>query len=453
MALSLLAVPAASAELVTLDGRFGDWQNRDLAFDARDATGDAVGDFDVVAFRGLAEGTTLLIDLQLASSLNLQAGPTEQGTLVLSVRLADGKTLAIDLRTRTATVDGAPVAWDTLRFTALPTYAATRQELRIDLGPLGAKAGDAVELSLSGSDDVDPSRVTLAEPVTPVEPATLDRAADSDWRLAVMNVLWDGQADAGRGRQIGRLLAATDPDIVALQEAIAREDLPDRDAGEMPDAVTAAERVANVLDRRLEGDWNAVADGLGCVVASRFPLQGVSLGEGVRGAAAVVDVDGNGFGEGDPLVVSVHLKCCGFADSDEDHQRVAQVQAMIETLQPLADRHPIVVAGDYNLVGSRRPLDLLAQEPLGLIEAMLLQAGEATAATWRGLSPTESFWPGRLDLVCHDASLSAKKAFVLDTADLSPGTLSRHGLLATDSLASDHLLMVLDVAVADLPFE
>ncbi|MEM7808168.1 MAG: endonuclease/exonuclease/phosphatase family protein [Planctomycetota bacterium] len=443
----LIASLLVASPTITLDGRFDDWRAVEPAFALEDPAGDARAAFDVTRVSGVVEGTTVFLDLTLTEPLNLQSGPMDEGTLVISLSLPDGRVLAIDLRGRAATLDGVAVPWAVLRFNALPTYAATRQELRFDLGRL-ASPGDVVVISVSGSDDVEPVEVTLAEQHVGQAPETsLDR--DGGLRLAVMNVLWDGHADAGRGRQVSRLLAAVDADVIALQEALSRAELPDRDEGEIPDTAAAARSVKRVLDRGLEGRWNVVADGLGCAVASRNDMQPISLGSGVRGAAAIIDADGDGISEGDPLVVSVHLKCCGFAGSPEDDQRVAEVTALVEALRPHAQKHPIIVAGDYNLVGSRRPLDMLTDAPLRLTETLPTQVGEDTAVTWRGLSPTESFWPGRLDLITHASSITAKQAFVLDTADLNDATLARHGLLASDSLASDHLLMVADLVIPD----
>ena len=58
--------------------------------------------------------------------------------------------MELDLRNRVArllTAGGAAegtwsVPWQVLGFEALPTHASTRAEMRVDLGPLGAAAGD-----------------------------------------------------------------------------------------------------------------------------------------------------------------------------------------------------------------------------------------------------------------------------------------------------------------------
>ena len=81
--------------------------------------------------------------------------------------------------------------------------------------------------------------------------------------------------------------------------------------------------------------------------------------------------------------------------------------------------------------------DLTAAQPRVL--------GDRAFYTWR--NDKSLFQPGRLDwLVCSGATLRAANAFVLDTARLADGVLERVGLRRNDSLCSDHLPVVVDVA-------
>ena len=106
----------------------------------------------------------------------------------------------------------------------------------------------------------------------------------------------------------------------------------------------------------------------------------------------------------------------------------------------------ILIVGDYNLVGSRKPLDILKKT--GLTDLLLKATGDGATYTWRGLRNDESFWPGRLDLVTYDSkALKAARGLVVDTSRLSDKTLDGVGLRTEDSLASDHLLLVADLQV------
>jgi len=107
----------------------------------------------------------------------------------------------------------------------------------------------------------------------------------------------------------------------------------------------------------------------------------------------------------------------------------------------------IVVTGDWNLVGSRTPLDILTgSSDLGLTDLPLLQATQRKGATWR--NPGSSFTPGRLDLMVYSPEVfGGARGFILDTSELDSATLGDSGLDANDSAASDHLMLVADFDV------
>ena len=73
---------------------------------------------------------------------------------------------------------------------------------------------------------------------------------------------------------------------------------------------------------------------------------------------------------------------------------------------------PVIVIGDYNLVGSRKPLDILLAA--GLSEVLPVRQGNGFAHTWQGLKEDESFWPGRLDLLTQ-AGLKTLNAEVMES--------------------------------------
>jgi len=166
-----------------------------------------------------------------------------------------------------------------------------------------------------------------------------------------------------------------------------------------------------------------------------------------RGAAALVKLPNGDF----VAVISVHLQCCGYAGSREDRVRIRQAEQLAVQIRKLRDggfgdgarTAGIVIMGDYNLVGSRQPLDIL--KAAGLTDVVLRVPADGAAYTWRSLRKPESFWPGRLDLVTYDrGTLQQAKGFVLDTSRLTETELGTLGLRARDSLASDHLIVVAD---------
>jgi endonuclease/exonuclease/phosphatase family metal-dependent hydrolase len=107
-----------------------------------------------------------------------------------------------------------------------------------------------------------------------------------------------------------------------------------------------------------------------------------------------------------------------------------------------------LIAGDFNLVGTRTPLDAmragLDADGSELAVAQTDVLGDHALYTWSD-HKTE-FPDGRLDyLIYSDASADAANAFVLDTRRLSDRTLAKLGLDRTDTGASDHLPVVVDL--------
>jgi hypothetical protein len=154
------------------------------------------------------------------------------------------------------------------------------------------------------------------------------------------------------------------------------------------------------------------------------------------------------------LIVTLDLQCCGNgAETVEEYVRRIEVAAIHEALTEALARHgggvdAVIVAGDFNLVGSRELLETMLREVdvdgSGLAVAEALQLDGLSNATWDG--DAGPFPPARLDFMLFgDASLRLERAFVLDTRDLTGEWLDHHGLRAEDTeRASDHLPVVAD---------
>ncbi len=234
-----------------------------------------------------------------------------------------------------------------------------------------------------------------------------------------------------------RMIRAMNPDVVLFQEF-------DADPAE----------VTRWLGEHLGEDWRA--DGFGehgVLIASRGPItplldEAIRVeGEGrpVRAFAARVRTPIR-----DSVVVSVHLKCCGSARGEEEARRQREARAINAALVRAAvvDPQVRVIAGDLNLVGTRAPLDLLRRgldldgSDLAVAPAMVVD--DAASYTWRDAA--SPFSPGRLDwIVYSDSSADLASAFVLDTTRLAPEVLATLGLEREDSLASDHLPVIVDL--------
>lgn len=164
------------------------------------------------------------------------------------------------------------------------------------------------------------------------------------------------------------------------------------------------------------------------------------------------------------LLVTLDLVCCGNrAEAIEDRIRRIEAasinraarRALTEAAAEGRGADAVIVGGDFNLVASRTPLDLIG-EGLGpggadLVPVYALQLDGRTNATWdngRGQFP-----PGQLDYVLFSAAtLEVRRAFVLETRDLAARWLGSHGLDVADSeRASDHRPIVVDFAWREDP--
>jgi len=299
----------------------------------------------------------------------------------------------------------------------------------------------------------------------------LRRAEGATVRVVAWNVERGGLMS--KPEPFARVLRALRPDVLLLTE------LTDKESAEVVEAWLAEHLGGGTPEQIQEagGRWRAVF-GLGggnlrTAVASHHPIRGLpgleritwsdgsAQSEGsardreVRSAVALIDLADRRL-----LATALHLKCCGGMNTQEELTRLEEVQAIRAALRqasmaglrvvgkPSADG--VVIGGDLNLVGSFEPLELLLEgldvDGSNLAAAAALQLDGRTAATWRDAA--QPFTPGLLDFVTFsDSTLRSRRAFVLDTRDLSPRWLREHGLEAADTdQASDHLPVVVDLS-------
>lgn len=166
----------------------------------------------------------------------------------------------------------------------------------------------------------------------------------------------------------------------------------------------------------------------------------------VRYVSAVADTR-----VGKVLLGCVHLKCCGGRGDESDRQRLAESVAVSEAMHQALDRTDadvVVLGGDFNLVGSPMPLAIIRNglDPTGIdlepAEAMVL--GDDARYTWT--EDGSRFHAGRLDyILTSPSSVTVAGSWTLDTARLSDAALSAMGLLRSDSAASDHRPVIVDL--------
>lgn len=486
---ALIAAAPPEPHRIILDGRYDDWRGfPPFLVDPADASGAAV---DFRELRIAHEDRMVHFQLALGRVVNLQdlRGSVE---LLLdadadpatgqNVRGMDGVDAVLQFTaedpedpkrsrrglglvlTGAAPGDRTPLSPYVVGLAHAPAYADDRAEIRLERG--AALPGGGVFMSAprfrarwdfisTGGDVLDMTEVFAYEPGDLPDAPAIEQNADPLLRPATTQlrvVSWNVR----RGRLMedpepfGRVLTALDPDIVLFQEL-------------MPP--TTAQQLTALLEERVVkrggARWNVVVGAGGgdlrCAVASRLPLRPFTVidplpypdnpDRSIRIAAAEADHAG-----GRIVVLSVHLTCCGHAGSFEDRTRQVEADAIARALRVAFAQQkpdPLIIGGDLNLVGSRRPLDLLAggldTDGRDLAIAQGYQLFGLTDATWA--DPASPFGPGRLDFLLYsDSVLFLERAVPLDTGDVAEQWRLRRGLRPGETAqASDHLPLVVDL--------
>jgi len=432
---------------VSVDGVFNEWQAGDLI--STDPSGDSSGNFDVTEIWARSEGTKLFLRFTTATTagpdLNLPSGSAGDGSLVIRVGYPGGS-ISTDFRSRRLFLNdnsGNTTSWNTVDFHTAPTFAAHEFEMQLDLGPLGVNQGDALAISASGSDSVASASFTMA--VAAIAPSRGSSARDPNiaFRLASMNTKVNGLLNGSREPKLSRVIDAMDAEVYCFQEETTASE------GQIQSVLNAADPLetgASWIAHKNNDQFVAVDSSVGTLIP--VPENDNNY------ASAVVD-----FGNGDAVIVfSIHPKCCGFIGSTEDAQRISQMNLLLSVLSDFRAGNlggtlaafanaPAIIVGDWNLVGSRAPLDLLlAPAPPAMVEVPLSDLIGEETITWIGASQgAGSFWPGRLDLLVHDnTGLSTLNAFAFDSRSLNAGELAALGLQSGDSGGTDHRMVVAD---------
>ena len=473
-----LLVGADSPPRIVIDGRFDDWSAvQPTLIDPVDAAGEAI---DLRDIRLTSDGRFVHLLVNFGRTVNIQKldvavhlvldvdGNESTGRntfgligadldIILSPTDRDGGVALVS-----TAPNSPPLNPYDIGFTFAPTYASRRFEFRIERGVeldgipsvLASSRMQGKIVCTDPQGNIIDQTAAFGSDLTPLRIAEQTATAQIPARIpgALRMMSWNAANGAllENPEPFSRVLAAIDPDVIFLQELTDRH---------------SASQLESFLNQRLSSetssDWAVVfgegGGNLRCAVASKLPLESAEPFEllpypdwpqrSLRVAGALVQ-----FANRRLLCVSVHLRCCGAIGSQQDFIRILEAETIREELRKLAESGSIdgvIVAGDFNLVGSRRPLDLLTTRldiaGLSLIEAEPYQLDGLSNATWSDRK--QSFVPGRLDyLLFSQNTLAVLNSFAFDTHDLSPPTLHRLGLKNDDAgSASDHYPVVADI--------
>lgn len=482
---------------IRIDGEWDDWANREPIWrSANEQTGPA---HSLQAVGTAHDDGAFYLRLTLASETNLQAMP---GTLRLTLD-ADGPAAGpeidglpgadhvIAFSSRTASNQRIGIrhrlAADTLWTHAYdiglhygPTHSDRHFEIRLGRRPSrGAPLGPSVRFRIATIDEAD--RVVAITPVlthefTPatrgvplVSTGTLDRPPGTSLRVITWNV--GDRTILERPERFRQALRVLAPDAILLDELhpdITPDDLRGLVAGvggepwtvvlgtsggRQRTAVMARQRfhatVAPALRRVDYPDSLQDLRGLPMSRQMAADLVGAPV-DGIPMVGGIIETEGRRV-----LLVAVDLLCCGSLRGPEERARRMTALRLNEAIRAaLAPNRidAVVIGGDLNLVGTRRPLELLGRslDPISRADLTVVPTPRLTGlsnATWEDPGP---FPPGRLDyLLVSGSVLTIRRAFPFHPGDLSADARARLGL---DSVAAtDHLPVVADLTLTRAP--
>ena len=471
---------AGTALPIIPDGSFKEWQGDPLLVDG---SGDGrAGGPDLGALYVANDGVALYVRFAVGVETILQNPPDAAAGNALRLLLdldsdigtgmpAEGLGADLEVRfgereiLRYSPTGAASIKNpEPLGISSSPTHSAIEFEVRIPFAAAPTKAladrlrggGDLTFVlteSASGGDRVPDSGTTRyrvsTQPVPPLKatpPAKKLRKRRPFLRLLTFNV--QRTTIAEKQAVYRRIARAVAPEIVAFQEVY------DWTAGQ----------VERFMDEALplpDGNrWQAfqVHD---TVTVSSYPIL---AGAGIDDNHAVhIDLPDK-MTRNDLVLFNAHTPCCdneGGRDFEHDRLMVTW-RDLLAGSGPftIGKRDVLILAGDFNMVGYRRQLDVLqhgrfidpsngpdfspSRSKGSLKVADLRHSHARLVHTWRSASSV--FSPGRLDYVLYSRDVAKlKKSYTLDTAVLPDEVLEEFGLEAGDSLAaSDHLPLVTD---------
>ncbi len=457
---ALLAGPAA-------DGDFADWSD-EPAVD--EPFGDAAGPVDLGPLQWRLDRHGLWLRVSAAEPANIaQSGRT----LTLAIDREAGGSDYRGSKGVDRVIEYSPpqdddrygfrmlvpegVTWRPVASTqdylrSAPTVSADSYEILLRSAEVAAGTRVRVMLWNDQAQDVS-DWVTLAEQRTlPVARPSLDRHADTELRVMVWNT---GGEDAARQlKRFARLIEAIDPDVALLDEVAPNQ---------------RSDHLKHLPYQSLGGSGGRQRG----LILSRWPLTPV---ESFRfldypvAAAELIEAEGTDFmrrdlknakGDGVPanaalvthegrriLLVALDLQCCGDGDgSVQDRLRVIQarrIAAAIDQAREETGFDELIIGGDFNLVGSAQPLQLLQQAGTPeLTIANALQPDGLSNVTW--IRQGDVFPPGRLDYVLFSSALRQLSGVVFNPGVMDDRQLAATGLKPdTTDRMSGHQPLVID---------
>lgn len=353
----------------------------------------------------------------------------------------------------------------------LPTVTSDKFEIAVDkkceINGKKLFVGNQIKVAISDgtNGDVIPDNNGISysfssEELKPVPGYSIERAADSHFRIATYNIENDGFVKSDKKEYFSRIINAVDADIIAFQE--------------FKSAKEAA--VKTVIEEMTGKNWNVKKLGYDLVLATKFKITSYDEIETFETSSytklhSVFKLDLRPYYDTDLILFNMHPKCC--SGSSEDYKREQEFDKVMSYLRDskagktkisIFAETPIFVVGDMNLVGNRLQQvtlltgDIIDNDKFGddfnpdwdqtqLEDLKPLATGRTAAFTT--YDKYGSYPPGRLDYITYTGSVLEKaNSFVLFTLGLSQEELQKHNLQTNDVIeTSDHLPVVADFRI------
>lgn len=296
-----------------------------------------------------------------------------------------------------------------------------------------------------------------------------------DVRIMAYNTHGSFLVNSSTDAAFNRILVAMNPDIICFEEI----------ASSVTTTALAA-RLNSIMPIGGAG-WQihfGLLGGTRNAIASRYPLMLTRTDtiptSSTRGVTiALADLPDASYPL-DVYLLGVHLKCCGNPGGSEDTSRQRSADAIANWLgdargvaRPSGNNivlpadTPMIVLGDFNLVGGPQPEttlitgDIQSEGTFGpdvkgdwdntnIFNVNPLDPFTGSNITWQS---SGSFPSSNLDrMMVTDSAFNIANSFVLNTSTMTPAARAAAGLQAGDTQtnnSSDHLPIMIDLRLAN----
>ena len=273
--------------------------------------------------------------------------------------------------------------------------------------------------------------IRINKRVTVLPTTTFDLTPLGDLRVVSWNVQFGNMLDDVD--RSSRLLKSIQPDVLLLQEL---------DGDDTPETLQV------FLRESLGGSWNVcMSTALGeerhqrlrSAIATTLPMTQIHPAKKLPHKVVMANIQ---YKSKTYTFGSLHFRCCGGPDSEAELQRQKEANMLRDNIQAL-NTDGVIIAGDWNLVGTNAPLETVKANDLAIVQAY--QPDGKLTATWSDAS--SSFTPGRLDwMLVSKNTVKVARSFVLETSDFDEETLKKYQVQRDDTeTLSDHLPLVADL--------